>query len=136
MYLAAGTGFADALAGAALAGRDHDALYVVPGTCIPDFIKTDLTALGTTKRVLLGGTGSLSTGVANYTTCATAPPAPPKPPAPPAPTKPANPGDTKNCSDFATHAAAQAWFNTYYPYYGDVARLDGDNDGIACESLP
>ncbi|HEY2556125.1 MAG TPA: cell wall-binding repeat-containing protein, partial [Diaminobutyricibacter sp.] len=131
VYLAAGTGFADALAGAALAGRDHDALYVIPGTCIPDFIKTDLAALGTTKRVLLGGTGSLSIAVANYTTCATAPPAPPKPPAPPAPTKPANPGDTKNCSDFATHAAAQAWFNTYYPYYGDVARLDSDNDGIA-----
>ncbi len=30
----------------------------------------------------------------------------------------------------------KAWFNTYYPYYGDVARLDGDHNGIACESLP
>jgi hypothetical protein len=41
-----------------------------------------------------------------------------------------------NCGDFGTHAAAQAWFDTHYPYYGDVAGLDGDGDGIACESLP
>jgi hypothetical protein len=49
---------------------------------------------------------------------------------------PANPGDTKNCSDFATHAEAQAWFDLYYPLYKDVARLDADGNGIACESLP
>jgi hypothetical protein len=51
------------------------------------------------------------------------------------PTKPAYPGDSKNCSDFSSQAAAQARFNTYYPWYGDVARLDADNDKIACESL-
>ena len=51
-------------------------------------------------------------------------------------TPPGNPGDTKNCGDFATHAQAQAWFDTYYPMYGDVARLDQDNDGSACDSLP
>ncbi|WP_162138940.1 excalibur calcium-binding domain-containing protein [Gryllotalpicola ginsengisoli] len=49
--------------------------------------------------------------------------------------KPARPGDV-DCSDFATHAQAQAWFAKYYPYYGDVAGLDSDNDGSACESLP
>ena len=49
---------------------------------------------------------------------------------------PPNPGDSKNCSDFSTHNEAQAWFDKYYPYYGDVARLDRDNDLIACESLP
>ena len=49
---------------------------------------------------------------------------------------PANPGDTKNCGDFATWAAAQDWYDTYYPYYGDVARLDSNGDGIVCESLP
>jgi len=49
---------------------------------------------------------------------------------------PANPGDSKNCSDFSTHAAAQAWFDKYFPYYGDIAKLDADHDGIACESLP
>ena len=49
---------------------------------------------------------------------------------------PPNPGDTKNCGDFATWSAAQAWFDFYEPWYGDVANLDGDDDGIACESLP
>ena len=49
---------------------------------------------------------------------------------------PANPGDSVNCSDFATHAQAQAWFDRYRPYYGDIAKLDRDNNGVACESLP
>lgn len=62
--------------------------------------------------------------------------APAPPPAPPGPSRPPNPGDSKNCSDFRTQAEAQAWFDTYYPHYGDVARLDGDNNGKACESLP
>ncbi|WJL95098.1 cell wall-binding repeat-containing protein [Microbacterium sp. ET2] len=57
-------------------------------------------------------------------------------PAPQPPGPPANPGNTKNCTDFATWSQAQAWFETYYPHYGDVAQLDGDADGIACESLP
>jgi hypothetical protein len=39
----------------------------------------------------------------------------------------------RNCSDFATPAAAQSWFDRYYPAYGDVAFLDGDGDRIACE---
>ena len=46
-----------------------------------------------------------------------------------------NPGNTKNCSDFSTYPEAKVWFDTYFPYYGDVARLDGDNDGEPCESL-
>ncbi len=33
-------------------------------------------------------------------------------------------------------AAAQAYFALYFPFYGDVAGLDADNDGIACETLP
>jgi Excalibur calcium-binding domain len=49
---------------------------------------------------------------------------------------PANPGDSKNCSDFTFERDAQAWFNYYFPYYGDVAHLDDDHDGLACESLP
>jgi hypothetical protein len=48
----------------------------------------------------------------------------------------ANPGDTRNCSDFSTQAEAQAWFDTYFPLYGDVARLDANDDGVPCESLP
>lgn len=47
-----------------------------------------------------------------------------------------NPGDTKNCSDFATYGEAKEWFDRYFQAFGDVARLDGDNDGEPCESLP
>ena len=70
-----------------------------------------------------------------------APPPLPGPPATPPPTTPpvnppGNPGDTKNCGDFATYAEAKAWFDTYFPYYGDVAKLDNDGDGIPCETLP
>ncbi|GAB2997418.1 excalibur calcium-binding domain-containing protein [Saccharothrix stipae] len=49
---------------------------------------------------------------------------------------PANPGNSVDCSDFRYQRDAQAWFDRYYPYYGDVAQLDADNDGVACESLP
>ena len=49
---------------------------------------------------------------------------------------PPNPGNSKNCSDFATQAESQEWFDTYYPFYGDVAKLDTNNNGTACELLP
>ena len=50
---------------------------------------------------------------------------------------PPNPGNTKNCDDFDTYQEAKEWFDYYFPYYGDVARLDGnDNDGLPCESRP
>jgi hypothetical protein len=43
----------------------------------------------------------------------------------------------KNCSDFTTQAQAQAWFNQHGgSASNDVAGLDRDHDGIACESLP
>jgi micrococcal nuclease len=47
-------------------------------------------------------------------------------------------GPDLDCSDFATHAAAQACYDyCVNAGYGDVFRLDGsDNDGQACESLP
>ena len=51
-------------------------------------------------------------------------------------TIPPNPGNTKNCGDFSTWAEAQAWYDLYYPHYGDIGELDGDGDGTACESLP
>jgi hypothetical protein len=46
-----------------------------------------------------------------------------------------NPGDTKNCSDFATWDAANRWFWTYYPSFGDIGGLDSNNDLIPCETL-
>ena len=30
---------------------------------------------------------------------------------------------------------SQAWFDKYFPQYGDVAGLDGDKDGKPCEKL-
>lgn len=47
-----------------------------------------------------------------------------------------NPGDVKNCPDFKDYKEAKAWYDKYFPLYGDVARLDGDKNGIPCESLP
>ena len=40
----------------------------------------------------------------------------------------------KNCSDFPNQAAAQDYFEDHQP--GDPAGLDGDGDGVACESNP
>ena len=49
--------------------------------------------------------------------------------------QPDNPGNSKNCSDFSNYSEAKAWFDTYYPYYGDIGDLDRDGDLIPCESL-
>lgn len=40
----------------------------------------------------------------------------------------------QDCGDFSTQAEAQRFFEAAGP--GDPHRLDGDNDGEACESLP
>ena len=68
-------------------------------------------------------------------------------PAPSSPTPaPAAPGSSGgpnkpiaeiNCSDFPTHAAAQAWFDGHGgSASNDVAGLDANHDGEACTSLP
>ncbi len=44
--------------------------------------------------------------------------------------------DKYNCSDFDTQPEAQAFFEKLGGIENDVHRLDGDNDGVACESLP
>ena len=58
----------------------------------------------------------------------------PKPAPAGAPNKPIS---EINCSDFPSHAAAQQWFEQHGGSpSNDVAGLDSDHDGIACESLP
>ena len=43
----------------------------------------------------------------------------------------------KNCSDFKTHKQAQKWFKKHGGNrHNNVAGLDRDHDGKACESLP
>lgn len=45
--------------------------------------------------------------------------------------------DAYNCADFSTQAQAQACYDYCMAQVGyDVHRLDADNDGEACESLP
>jgi len=45
--------------------------------------------------------------------------------------------DLYNCSDFACQGQAQTCYNYCWSLgYGDVHHLDGDGNGIACESLP
>ena len=41
-----------------------------------------------------------------------------------------------NCDDFATQAEAQAFFEKSGGVSGDTNRLDGDKNGVACQSLP
>lgn len=46
-------------------------------------------------------------------------------------------GNIYNCSDFTTHAQAQACYDYCVSQgRGDIHDLDGDSDGTACESLP
>jgi micrococcal nuclease len=45
-------------------------------------------------------------------------------------------GPDRDCGDFATHAEAQAFFEAAGGPGSDPHRLDGDHDGVACETLP
>ncbi|MCL4299552.1 MAG: thermonuclease family protein [Anaerolineae bacterium] len=45
-------------------------------------------------------------------------------------------GPDRDCGDFATHAEAQAFFEAAGGPGNDPHRLDGDSDGVACETLP
>ena len=68
---------------------------------------------------------------------ATSEPLPTEPPVEePAPLAglPACAGADCDCADFASHAEAQAFYESQGP--GDPHRLDRDADGLACETLP
>ncbi len=53
-----------------------------------------------------------------------------------APAPSAGGGEDRDCSDFSSHREAQAFFEAEGGPGRDPHRLDGDNDGLACESLP
>lgn len=211
-FIATGADFPDALSAAAIAGVVGAPLYLTSPNCVPEMVRTAITKLSPSARVVMGGSSVVSDAAAENLGClsSTIPSIVGTPkvgntltadagawtagttlayawyvngayygggnalvlseglagrsvavrvtgsltgyvtltqtsrpvtiaaqtPAPQPPGPPANPGNTKNCTDFATWSQAQAWFETYYPHYGDVAQLDGDADGIACESLP
>jgi hypothetical protein len=47
------------------------------------------------------------------------------------------PSGAVHCRDFTTHAQAQQWFVAHGGSAShDVAGLDGNHDGVACEDLP
>lgn len=88
VFLASGTGFADALTGGPVAGSHGEPLLLASPTCLPTSTANEITALGVTTETLLGGPATLSSDVAALTVCpAGAPPASPTPPtgAPPTP---------------------------------------------------
>ena len=69
VYVAVGTGYADALAGAALAGAQGGPLYIIPGHCVPQNVLDNITNVESSRVVVLGGTGVLSAAVENLTPC-------------------------------------------------------------------
>jgi putative cell wall-binding protein len=69
IYLATGLNFPDALAGAALAGKEGAPVYMVRQDCVPIGVLDDMARLGTTKVTLLGGTDTLSPAVQSLTSC-------------------------------------------------------------------
>lgn len=69
VFMATGLNYPDALAGAALAGHVGAPLFVVPRSCVPAAMLDELAALGTANVSLLGGTGVLTAGVRNLTSC-------------------------------------------------------------------
>ncbi|WP_084620462.1 fibronectin type III domain-containing protein [Agromyces italicus] len=68
VYVAGGTGLADALAGASVAGRDAAPILLTAATSLPAQTKLELQRLDPKKVVILGGTGvvakSLETAIA------------------------------------------------------------------------
>ncbi|QJW35326.1 cell wall-binding repeat-containing protein [Cellulosimicrobium protaetiae] len=69
MFLATGTDFPDALAGAALAGRLAAPLYVTSRACTPETIRSAVASLGASKRVVMGGAGAVSDAAAANLGC-------------------------------------------------------------------
>ncbi|MGM7697381.1 cell wall-binding repeat-containing protein [Microbacterium sp. A84] len=70
MFLATGTNFPDALAGAALAGNLGAPVYVTQATCAPKPIRESVSRLGASRTVVLGGTSVVSDASARNTECA------------------------------------------------------------------
>ena len=68
-YLASGAGYPDALAGAPVAALAGAPLLLTQRDCVPGSTLAELTRLGATKIVVLGGTSAVSDAAANLTAC-------------------------------------------------------------------
>ncbi|MEC5148893.1 cell wall-binding repeat-containing protein [Cryobacterium sp. GrIS_2_6] len=69
VYLAVGTNFLDAMAGAALAGWKNAPLYLSTTSCLDKRVPAEMSGLGATSLVLFGGMTVLSENVANLVAC-------------------------------------------------------------------
>ncbi|NQX33343.1 cell wall-binding repeat-containing protein [Herbiconiux sp. VKM Ac-2851] len=69
VFLATGSTFPDALAGAALAGKLDAPLFVVPSTCVPPTVLTEISNLKATRVTLLGGPAALAPSVQALQPC-------------------------------------------------------------------
>jgi putative cell wall-binding protein len=68
-YLASGENYPDALAGAPVAALAGAPLLLTQKDCVPASTLTELTRLGPTNIVVLGGTSAVSEAAANLTAC-------------------------------------------------------------------
>jgi putative cell wall-binding protein len=68
-YLATGTNFPDALAGGVVAGAADAPLLLVPGRCVPNGVRAELTRLGVGRVVLLGGESATSSALGALPPC-------------------------------------------------------------------
>jgi putative cell wall-binding protein len=69
-YLASGADYPDALAGAPVAARAGAPLLLTQKDCVPAATLGELTRLGATHIVVLGGSSAVSDAAANLTPCA------------------------------------------------------------------
>ena len=94
VYLATGTGFADALAGGPVAVKTGPGpVLLVPHDCIPTPVQSEIDRLRPARLVLLGGPGAIGDGVQNGALCAAT-----------APTEPSGPVAGGPSSDYVTEA--------------------------------
>lgn len=69
VFLASGSDFPDALAGAAFAGMVKAPLYLTKKDCVYTRVFEDFQTLGTSKMTIIGGTGIVGSGVSNFVNC-------------------------------------------------------------------
>ena len=69
VFLATGSTFPDALAGAALAGTLDAPLFVVPSTCVPSEVLAEIGQLKASRVTLLGGPAALAPSVQALQPC-------------------------------------------------------------------
>ena len=83
VFLATGTTFPDALSAAPAATPQGAPILLTTPTCAPAEVISEVTRLGATRVIALGGQNAVSNAAASLTLCAASPPQPPPPPPPP-----------------------------------------------------